>query len=293
MKVVILGAWYILLTLHVQCDEQNSSKKPAVPRNEWCPVLTDEPIESKFTISYQGETVGLCCNKCKRKFLKNPEKYLKNLPQFNKTNASGNIAPESSAKDGATKTKERTNRSSDDEAISLSIRNKSAQTDYPKKRHLNRTHSLETVASWRDVVAYVGKFHPLMVHFPIALTITAALSEAAFMRIKNELLSNVATFNLTIAGLTAIVAAILGWANGAFIRVDTGLEPVLFWHRWLGILSTVCLIFAIFFSESARRLDNTRLNAGYRACLFIATALVAVTGHFGGTLVFGSDHFDW
>lgn len=47
-----------------------------------CPVMTGNPIKKDISLSYQGKLVYFCCSSCKAEFLKDPQKYLPNLPQF-------------------------------------------------------------------------------------------------------------------------------------------------------------------------------------------------------------------
>ncbi len=41
-----------------------------------CPV-TGEKASKNYSYEYEGKTYNFCCTKCKAKFIKNPEKYLK------------------------------------------------------------------------------------------------------------------------------------------------------------------------------------------------------------------------
>ena len=291
LKVIIFSALYFIVAVHLRASDQKTTK----PQNKWCPILSDEPAEPKFTVSYKGKSVGLCCDKCKQKFLKNPDQYFKNLPQFNKSEGEGKVDTNLRSNDTpAPRAEEQNKISIDNGEVSLvSVKEEGNQAGYSVKHHHKKSDSSEMQTSWCQVFHYAGKFHPLVIHFPIALTIMAALSEAVYMQTKNTILSNVARVNLIMAGFSAILAAILGWANGEFIKVSPDMESVLFRHRWLGISSTICLICAIFFSESAHHFGSLRLNLGYRACLFTAALLITITGHLGATLVFGSDYFNW
>ena len=49
--------------------------------NTMCPVLTDEPIDPTQYVEYEGHRIYMCCRRCARDFLKEPELYLANLPQ--------------------------------------------------------------------------------------------------------------------------------------------------------------------------------------------------------------------
>jgi hypothetical protein len=58
------------------------------------------------------------------------------------------------------------------------------------------------------------------------------------------------------------------------------------WHRWLGMAGAVGAIGAALLSW---RLDASSRRAafGYRVTLFVTALLVVITGHLGGTLVWG------
>lgn len=47
---------------------------PAVPEGEFC-VVSDEPSKKGFTVQYKGKPYYLCCKKCVRSFVSEPERY--------------------------------------------------------------------------------------------------------------------------------------------------------------------------------------------------------------------------
>ena len=47
-----------------------------------CPVMKN-PIDKDVYVEYQGKKVYFCCEDCKETFAKNPEEYIKDLPQLN------------------------------------------------------------------------------------------------------------------------------------------------------------------------------------------------------------------
>lgn len=47
-----------------------------------CPVMGG-PINKEYYTEYQGKRVYFCCPGCDEEFAKDPEKYIKDLPQFN------------------------------------------------------------------------------------------------------------------------------------------------------------------------------------------------------------------
>lgn len=50
------------------------------PYNATCPVMLGNPVNPAITTTWDGKIVGFCSETCRAKFLKTPEKYVKNLP---------------------------------------------------------------------------------------------------------------------------------------------------------------------------------------------------------------------
>lgn len=48
-----------------------------------CPIMGN-PIDKAVSTEYQGQKVYFCCPACVEKFKGDPEKYVKDLPQFKK-----------------------------------------------------------------------------------------------------------------------------------------------------------------------------------------------------------------
>ena len=49
-----------------------------------CPVMDGMKIDKNVFVEYKGKKVYFCCPDCKGKFEADPEKYIANLPQFQK-----------------------------------------------------------------------------------------------------------------------------------------------------------------------------------------------------------------
>jgi len=52
------------------------------PINARCPVKTDQPAKDGLSSDYKGVEIGFCCNNCKGAWGKNPEAYVKNVPEL-------------------------------------------------------------------------------------------------------------------------------------------------------------------------------------------------------------------
>jgi uncharacterized membrane protein len=140
------------------------------------------------------------------------------------------------------------------------------------------------------VIAWFGRLHPAVVHFPIALVLAAALAEILGTLKGGESYAFAARFMLYCAAATGVVAAILGFTAAAG-QSYSGQQAVNFtFHRILGVTTPVMIVLALGLSESARRTGEEWQKTAYQAVLFIAAILVVMTAYLGGTLVFGVEH---
>lgn len=139
---------------------------------------------------------------------------------------------------------------------------------------------------------FVGRFHPLAVHFPIALLVVAALLELARSR-RDPLRPAPAAFAcLWLGALAAAAAAALGWSSARTAGYGGSAAPTLELHRWLGVCVPAAALIAAILASLARTLPRHALLGAYRSALLVAAILVAVAAHFGGSLVHGPDYLD-
>ena len=123
---------------------------------------------------------------------------------------------------------------------------------------------------------FLGRFHPLVVHLPIALVLlVAALECAGFFRNGKHLQAS-ASFVLTLAAVTALMAVFLGW----LLARSGGYEGRLVTrHMWGGVSLAAALILCCAVRES-----NVKL---YGTALFATVCLMAWTSDQGGKLTHG------
>ena len=133
-------------------------------------------------------------------------------------------------------------------------------------------------------MAFIGRLHPLLIHFPIALVIAAGLAECAAIVTANEDWRTMAVGNVRAGAVFALLATIAGWRLALMPEMEVSL--LLEWHRWLGIIGAGSLIAAALATGAVRRW-SVRAVRIYRIALAASVLLVAVTGHIGGVLVWG------
>ena len=84
-------------------------------------------------------------------------------------------------------------------------------------------------------MAFVGRLHPLLIHFPIALVIAAALAEGAAIVTADEGWRTVAVENVRAGAVFALLATVAGWRLA--LAPEMEVSPLLEWHRWLGTVA--------------------------------------------------------
>ena len=134
-------------------------------------------------------------------------------------------------------------------------------------------------AQW---MRFIGRFHPLLVHFPIALFLLVPILEIVGRRVRFGYLSLSAGFVLTLATLGASGAALLGWCLG---RSDGYSGRLITQHMWGGILLSIVCWVCWLLRPWLRELGLT-----YAIALAVGIGLVAWTGYRGGQLSLGANH---
>lgn len=130
------------------------------------------------------------------------------------------------------------------------------------------------------LTVWISHFHPLAIHFPIAL-LTAAFLAELFARVRPAWKSDgeaAARFCLALGALSALPSAFLGWMLAENLS-HTGSDVEL--HRWLGSSTAIG---AILVWWACRRWPTRRL-----LLLALLAAIVGATGHTGGALSYGAD----
>jgi uncharacterized membrane protein/mono/diheme cytochrome c family protein len=132
----------------------------------------------------------------------------------------------------------------------------------------------------------IGRFHPLAVHFPIALLL-AALPAALWARWRRSTVwAMCADYCTALGALGAVLASALGWC--AHEAGAGALHPdLLERHEWSGFAAAFLALLALGAAVAARR--GHRFGRWHLPLLGAAVAVVSAAGHFGGMLVWGED----
>lgn len=129
--------------------------------------------------------------------------------------------------------------------------------------------------------SWFGRLHPMIVHFPIAF-FPAALFTAIVGRRRPAFAAPV-QFLVVAGGIFAPIAAAAGWLAG--IGADP--DPVLNYHRWLGVV--IGIAGAGLGAWAWKRPWEDR-GAGMIVALTLMTVAIAVQGFLGAGVTHGMDH---
>ncbi len=136
---------------------------------------------------------------------------------------------------------------------------------------------------WR----FLGRLHPLAVHFPVTLLLLAAILELfTLKKFKSALRPGI---NLLV--ITGVISAVISVVFGLFLSKDGDYgADLLSLHQWTGIATASLGAIALFFLLRVVRNNQPALIKPYRSVLFICAVGVSVAGHFGASLTHGKGY---
>jgi uncharacterized membrane protein len=126
--------------------------------------------------------------------------------------------------------------------------------------------------------------HVVLIHFPIALFITAVGFDCLAQWRKNQALAAAAYFNFLLAAISTLPVVASGLAAWQWVLDGQKLKGILLMHLMLGCISSVliCLVFCI--HQRVRRFPEKSLPDYRLPIEALAVLIVGLTGHLGGFL---------
>jgi uncharacterized membrane protein len=140
------------------------------------------------------------------------------------------------------------------------------------------------------MIEVIPNFHPLFVHFPIAL-----ISVSAFFHLAARLLSNqpryaspcavLAHATLWLGALAALPTALLGWQASNMVDHDEAGHTAMLLHRTWALVTLLALSVLAGLDVWRNKVDATPAWS-FTAAVILAWALVASTAWHGAELVY-------
>jgi len=147
--------------------------------------------------------------------------------------------------------------------------------------------AVEAPANSPDFFQFMGRFHPMILHFPIGFLLGLFLIEVyAFFRPSHQL-EPAAWIFLLMGALSATAACVLG----LFLSWGSKYNPELLSdHKWMGFSVAGLALVTLAFKWHYRRNPKKSLLNGYRCSLILCILLLNMAGHHGGSLTHGSTY---
>jgi uncharacterized membrane protein len=134
--------------------------------------------------------------------------------------------------------------------------------------------------SGSDAISFIGRLHPMIVHFPIVLLLAALVFECVDRWRKTDHLGNAIRLLVFGGMISAVLSAILGLLLASSGEYG---EDQLQSHRWTGIFTAVLSVGTALAYRLGRR------GLGF-VSLIISGLSVTVTGHLGGEITHGEGY---
>lgn len=132
-------------------------------------------------------------------------------------------------------------------------------------------------------------WHPMVVHFPLALGVSAAALLCAARLVRDPrhaaTLATVGTWNLCLGACAALFALATGVAAVVDLHVGAAAHQAISTHlKWAIFTSLMLVLLAVW--RGAGSAQDSRPSRPFLVLLLAAAAALAVTGHRGGQNVY-------
>jgi uncharacterized membrane protein len=146
---------------------------------------------------------------------------------------------------------------------------------------------------WKKALEWIGRFHPVSTHFPVALMMVAVLAEGLAWWTRRESWLQTVRFLVILSALGGVATAALGWINAYFSSYNKDPGALLWWHRWLGTGTTIWTVICAALIILHECEEGSKERQRFRGALLLGAALVGLSGFLGSALIYGLDHYSW
>ncbi len=291
-NLMFIGAAVLAVVVFARLEvlAQDASAVEAVgdpgPTNLMCPVTSGEEIDPSFFADYEGRRVYFCCKKCLLRFNQDPSAYADQVAAVMPVS----LQTVEHEDHGQVHDHNEDAHEHDDGAVEgdrSTGHDEHAHVDPHEDPHEDSAEHDHETDHGVSPIAKLGRLHVVAVHFPIALLLLAACLEIGGL-LRGAWRTDSAVRLLFLFGtLGAIVAMALGLIHGSADDYLGTLSWVFWWHRALGISTAIAAVATSLLIVRRGRRADTHDRSPASVAVILTAVLVGVTGHFGGSLVFG------
>lgn len=146
---------------------------------------------------------------------------------------------------------------------------------------------------WKRSLRWIGRFHPVSTHFPVALMYVAVLAEIFAWWTRRDSWMQTVRFLVFLGGLSSLATAGLGWVNASFTSYVGQSASILQLHRWLGTFTSLWAAGCAVLLAVAECREGSPERQRFRGALLIGAMLIGISGFLGSALIYGLDHYSW
>jgi uncharacterized membrane protein len=134
---------------------------------------------------------------------------------------------------------------------------------------------------------FMGRLHPMIVHFPIALLLMAAVLELFSIRNFESSLRPGINLLVFTGAASGVIATMFGWLLFNQDEIEGNIVTI---HQVLGNLTAVLSIVTAAILYQIHKSKRDQWITFYRLLLFVSTLGVSIAGHYGASLTHGEDY---
>ncbi len=135
----------------------------------------------------------------------------------------------------------------------------------------------------------IGKLHVVLVHFPIALALSAILAEVLWLATKRRAFDEAGAFCLVLAAVSAVPVVVTGLLVAKSMEFVGSEVSIVTAHKYWGIAALVFAVLSAIVRLVHRERPAKWRLVGYYVCLLFLGMCVSLAGHYGGMLVHGKN----
>ena len=134
------------------------------------------------------------------------------------------------------------------------------------------------------ILQFLGRLHPLLVHFPIGLLFTGFILELLTLKGKRKGLRDGISFMVNIGAGFAVLSALFGW----FLKTQEDYTGnIVDNHQYTGIATAILALITVLVLNLKKSPVNFK---AYRIVFFVTVVLLTIAGHLGASLTHGEDY---
>ena len=137
---------------------------------------------------------------------------------------------------------------------------------------------------WRTVLLAKHAQHVVLIHFPIALFITAVLFDLLALRLRQQEFAAVAYYNLSLAAMSAVPTMLSGMIAKQLLLEGHKFKGLLLYHVLAALSATMVILLTWWLHFRARRVPDARPPSWRIPIELAGIALLILAGHLGGFL---------